>query len=275
MGITGGTSYAHSMANSPSGDAVLDRVMRLFAALEEQPSQTPGDLVAAARLPRTTGYRLIRELRTRGLLALTDGGEIVVGRRVWEIAQHAPIHRELRTAALPYMQDVNAVVRQTTQLSVLADDGALIVERLSRHGAVANPAEVATTMPAHLTSMGHVLLAFAPQRTAERWWAEHGDRAEAARPELRRELAEARRRGHGLLVGVINTETAGLSVPVLDPRGRALAALTVVVPRDSPEIPQFLMALQTAARGISRAMPQPTVPLNETPVVRSPQSPAD
>ncbi|WP_255316775.1 IclR family transcriptional regulator [Nesterenkonia sp. Act20] len=242
------------MANSPSGDAVLDRAMRLLAVLETRPSLPAGELIAAAGLPKTTGYRLVRQMRSMGLLGSSASGELVLGRRLWEIAQSAPINRTLRAAALPFMHDVNAVVRQTTQLAVLDEQGVLIVERLSRHGAVANPAEVATTMPAHLTSMGHVLLAHSPAHVVENWWAARQELITQTRPELRRELAEARARGHALLAGVINEETAGVSVPVLDAKGYAMAALTVVVPRDSPEIPQFLMALQTAGRGISRAI---------------------
>ncbi|PRZ13735.1 IclR family transcriptional regulator [Nesterenkonia sandarakina] len=242
------------MANSPSGDAVLDRAMRILSALETRPSLPAGELIDAVGLPRTTGYRLVRTMRAHGLLATSASGELVLGQRLWEIAQSAPISRTLRTAALPFMHDVNSVVRQTTQLSVLDEHGVLIVERLSRHGAVVNPAEVATTMPAHLTSMGHVLLAHSPAHVVESWWDSRRALIEESRPQLRRELAEARTRGHAQLSGMINAETTGVSVPVLDAGGHAVAALTVVVPRGSSEIPQFLMALQTAGRGITRAL---------------------
>lgn len=248
------TGIVISMANSPTGDALLDRVLRLFEALEAQPQLHPGELADRAGLPRTTGYRLIQELTSRGLLMRADSGEIDIGQRLWELAQGAPISRTLRQASLPYMQDVNAVVGQTTQLAVLEDAGVLIVERLSQHGAVVNPAEVASTMPAHLTSMGHALLAFSTPQALEEWWEGHQEITRAERPQLRRELAEAKTRGYAALGGLINSETSGISVPILNSRGFAEAALTIVVPRSSPDIPTFLMALQTAARGISRAL---------------------
>lgn len=242
------------MANSPTGDALLDRVLRLFEALEAQPQLSPGELADYARLPRTTGYRLIQELTARGLLMKTDSGQIEIGQRLWEIAQGAPISRTLRQTSLPYMQDVNSVVRQTTQLAVLEETGVLIVERLSQHGAVVNPAEVASTMPAHLTSMGHVLLAHSSPQALADWFDVHQEVINAERPQLRRELAEAKARGYAALGGLINSETSGISVPILNARGIAEAALTIVVPRGSPSIPTFLLALQTAANGISRAL---------------------
>lgn len=242
------------MANSPTGDALLDRVLRLFEALEVQPRLHPGDLADQADLPRTTGYRLIQELISRGLLMRSDSGEIEIGQRLWEIAQGAPISRTLRQASLPFMQDVSSVVRQTTQLAVLEGPGVLIVERLSQHGAVVNPAEVASTMPAHLTSMGHALLAFSAPQALTEWFEANHEVISTERPQLRRELAEARTRGYAALEGLINPETSGVSVPVLDSRGFAEASLTIVVPRSSPHIPTFLMALQTASRGISRSL---------------------
>lgn len=242
------------MANSPSGDSVLSRAVRLLEGFRDHAALSPSELADRAGLPRTTGYRLIAEMTEQGLLTRTETGLIEPGRLMWEIAQRSRLSRTLRQAALPFMQDINAVVRHTTQLAVLDGSGVLIVERLSQQGAAVNPAEVAGTMPAHRTSMGHVLLAFSAPDRREEWLAARRDLIRAERPRLAEELDEVRARGFARLSGEIDAPTAGLSVPVLDRSGCAEAALTVVVPRDSPEIPQFLMALQTAGHGIARAV---------------------
>ncbi|MDO5493920.1 MAG: IclR family transcriptional regulator [Nesterenkonia sp.] len=242
------------MANSTSGDSVLSRAVRLLSGFRDHEALTPSELADHAGLPRTTGYRLIAEMSHLGLVTRSEGGFVEPGRLLWEIAQRSHLSRTLRQTALPFMQDVNAVVRHTTQLAVLDDAGVLIVEQLSRQGAAVNPAEVAGTMPVHLTSMGHVLLAFADPDRTESWLSTNRRLVETERPQLREELREARARGFARLSGEINAQTTGLSVPIVDRQGRSEAALTVVVPRDSPQIPQFLMALQTAGHGISRAI---------------------
>ncbi|WP_258935192.1 helix-turn-helix domain-containing protein [Nesterenkonia pannonica] len=71
------------MANSRSGDALLDRVMRILGALERDPVLSPGELAEAAELPRTTAYRLITDLVERGMLARTAVGDIELGQRLW------------------------------------------------------------------------------------------------------------------------------------------------------------------------------------------------
>lgn len=242
------------MANSPSGESVLDRIMRVLTALETEPELTPSSLAEETGLPKSTAYRLIDELAQRGLLERTAEGHVTLGRRLWEIAQHTPLASTLRHTALPYMEDLNAVVQQTTQLAVLEEGSVMIVERLSRTGSVVNPAEVASRMPAHLTSMGHAILAFSPSEVIEEVMERHGERISAERPTFRAELAETRRRGYASLEGLIHRSTTGTSVPILDRNGHAAAALTTVVPTGSHNVGAHVMALQQAARGIAHRL---------------------
>lgn len=240
------------MANSPSGESVLDRVMRLLDVLEAETRLSPSSLARQAGLPKSTAYRLLEDLTRRGILQRDSAGNVELGRRLWEMAQHTSIAGTLRQAALPHMQDLNAAVGQTCQLAVLDEAEVLIVERLSRIGAVDNPAEVASRMPVHLTSMGHVLLAFSPYVVSQEIMHRQARRIAAERPELRSEIAETRRRGYASLDGLIHAGTTGTSVPILDERGIARAVLTVVAPNDPGSLHLRLVALQAAARGIAR-----------------------
>lgn len=242
------------MANSPSGESLLDRVMRLLTALEAEPELTPSSLAREAGLPKSTAYRLIDDLTRRGLLERGANGRISLGRRIWEMAQSTPLAANLRQSALPYMEELNTVVQQTTQLAVLDDSSVMVVERLSRTGAVDNPAEVASRMPVHLTSMGHAILAFSPTPVVEDVFRRKGERILAERPQFRAELAEVRRQGYASLDHLIHRNTTGISAPVLDHAGCAQAALTVVVPSNSMNVGMYIMALKTAARGIAASL---------------------
>lgn len=242
------------MANSPSGESYLDRVMRLLSALETEPELTPSSLAYEAGLPKSTAYRLIDDLTRRGLLERGAYGRISLGRRLWEMAQSTPLAATLRQSALPDMEELNTVVQQTTQLAVLDGTSVMVVERLSRTGAVENPAEVASRMPVHLTSMGHAILAFSPPSAVEDVFRRRGERILSERPQFRAELAEARRQGYASLDHLIHRNTTGISAPVPDDTGCAQAALTVVVPSNSLNVGMYVMALKTAARGIAASL---------------------
>ncbi len=78
------------MANSASGEAVLDRVMRILSIVEMEQHLPAGQLARQTGLPKSTAYRLIDDLARRGLLQRDARGEVTLGRRIWGMAQHTP-----------------------------------------------------------------------------------------------------------------------------------------------------------------------------------------
>jgi DNA-binding IclR family transcriptional regulator len=237
---------------------MLDRLVRILDAYSnEHPVLTVNALARRAAVPRATAYRLVEELTGHGLLARDDDGGIRLGLRLWELSNRAAATRDLRLVALPFMEDINQLVRQNTQLSILHDDEVLIVERLSRPGAAVNQAHVAGRMPVLRTSMGMALLAFAPTPVADGFISRHRDEAAREHPDLRRELAHIRLNGYATLDGYIDPDTTGTAVPIPGPRGHAIAVLSVVVPTGSELLPAAIMALRTPAPRIPRGRGAP------------------
>ncbi|MBW4095905.1 MAG: IclR family transcriptional regulator [Acidobacteria bacterium] len=243
------------MANSRSGDSMLDRVVRILSSFDVAThALTVMELAARAGLPRASAYRLVDELATHGILAKEPDGKVRLGLHLWELANRSNAALDLKRVAMPFMEDVHAVVRQDTQLAVLHQDEVLILERFSRPGSAINKAAVAGRMQVHATSMGMVLLAFAPPHVSEGYLSRHRDAVVAWHPHFRGELAEIRRNGFAAFDGLIDDETTGAAVPVLDRHNTAVAALSVVLPRNSDVLRPTVMALRTAARGISRSL---------------------
>lgn len=250
------------MANSRSGDKLLDRVVRILESFTAaEPRLSVAEIADRAGLPAATAYRLVDDLAAQGLLS-REGGEVRLGIRLWELANRASAARDLRQIALPYLEDLNQLLRQHTQLSVLHQDEVLILERLSRPGAAANRAHVAGRLPVHRTSMGMVLLAYAPAHVRSGYLDRHEEAVAERHGDIRRVLAEIRRTGHATFDGFLDDTTTGAAAPILDRSGCAVAAMGVVVPRGSDALPAVVMALMTAARGASRdlqAMGEPEI----------------
>ncbi|TJY71574.1 IclR family transcriptional regulator [Arthrobacter sp. CAU 1506] len=246
------------MANSPSGDSMLDRLVRILSAFEpDKPAMNVATLSRRADVPLATTYRLVDELSRHGLLTKEGTGEIRLGLRLWELANRSSPAVDLRQAAMPFMEDIQSVVRQHTQLAVLRDDEVLVIERLSSRGSVVNQAQIAGRMPVHRTSMGMVLLANSPNHVQEAYLSRHPEAvtsADAVSFDLRRHLADIRKRGYAAFDGRIDVDTTGVAVPVAGPAGWPVAALGVVVPLGFENFNAVVPALMTAARGISRAM---------------------
>lgn len=243
------------MANSPSGDSMLDRLVRILNSFDlKNQSLSVSSLARRADIPKATMYRLLDELVSHDLLARDGSGQVRLGLRLWELANRSAATQDLRTAALPFMEDINQLLGQNTQLSVLHQDEVLIIERLSRPGSVVNQANVAGRMPVHRTSMGMALLAFSRPETIHGFLERHHELMTATHPELRAEMAEIRRNGFASFDGFIDPETTGAAAPILDEAGYQVAVISVVVPRDSGTLQSAALALRTAARGIARAL---------------------
>jgi DNA-binding IclR family transcriptional regulator len=284
----------HAPGKTPSGDSTLDRLIRILGAFDaDRPTLSISALARRASIPLPTAYRWVDRLTVAGLLERGSGGAVRPGMKLWELASRSAPGTSLRRAAMPYMDDVQAVLRQHTQIAVLDANGVLVLERLSARGAVPNQATIAGRMPTFTTSLGLVLLAFSRRHVTETFLAEHagelgaplrdswpaaagggpaggptssagGARAalrgnaqgivNPTEAELRSRLAEIRRQGWVAVDGQIDSEATGIAVPVFSPEGQAVAALGVVVPRSSEFRPGLAPMLLAAARGIGRAL---------------------
>ncbi|GAA2001209.1 IclR family transcriptional regulator domain-containing protein [Microbacterium ulmi] len=246
------------MANSPSGDSAIDRLMRILETFTPvRTVQTTAEIGRRAGIPRSSAHRIVGELVDAGLLERDDERGIRIGMRLWELATRSSRALRLRHAALAHMERVQAHVREHTHLAILEQDEALLVERLSGPESGANITRIAGRLPLHASSSGLVLLAFADRELQDRILA--GRLAALTRetivdpPALRRKLAEIRTLGHAVAPGSFDDVSTGVAVPVRDETGHVAAALSVVLPRGA-QTPAALAQLLRAARDIEREL---------------------
>jgi DNA-binding IclR family transcriptional regulator len=244
------------VANSASGDSVVDRIVRLLSAFPEDVTALQlSELAQRAALPLTTTHRLVRQLADHGLLDAAAGGLVRPGLRLWELVNRTAPALALRQAAMPFMEDIQQVLNQNVNLAVLDGWEVLFVERLSRRGSVANRARVAGRMPVHTSSAGLALMAHQDKLLQSQYLDQFEDPSgKVSTDAVRVLLSETSHQGFAQLKGVVDPDTWGIAVPVLDHRQRAVASLGVVVPLREMRLQALVPALQTAARGIARRL---------------------
>lgn len=257
------------MTKASSGETVLDRVLRILSAFDAQRRHvTVTELSRLTDIPLATTYRLVSQLTNEDVLTRYPDGSIGLGMRLWELAARSSPAVSLRTAAMPFLDDVQSIFRQHTQLSVLDAHELLVLERLSSRRSVVNQATVATRMPVHTVSMGLVQLAFQPQHVIDEYFAIHPEATKMTYPGtggMTTTLAKIQHEGFAMLDGMLDDGTTGAAVPVFDkPTGRnrlAIAAISVVIPEDFEPRSAVIPVLMAASRGLTRALhpaPEPT-----------------
>jgi DNA-binding IclR family transcriptional regulator len=237
---------------------------RLFAILDAFTTPTAAralsltEISQRAGLPLSTTHRMVAEWTQWGGLTRLDDGRYSLGLRLWEIGVQTPTARNLRTIALPYLEDLYEATREHVHLAILDGRDALYVEKLSGHQAVHVISRVGGRLPLHATGVGLVLLAFAPAELQEDYLASELTRFTAATvtdPEaLRRRLAEIRAIGAAAMSEEMTPGSSSLAAPIRDRTGQVVAAVSVVTRTLPEQDPDQEAAVRTAARGISRTL---------------------
>lgn len=246
------------MANSPSGESLMGRAVRVIETFSEDESiLTVSEIAKRAELPITTAHRIVNELVDLRILARDTERKIRLGTRLWEISQRASYEMRLRTTALPVMQHLQSIVKSHVQLAVISHGQVLYLERLSMPGAVKNTAHPASRIEAHFCSPGLILLAYAPPEVQL-----HAFEGEFVRntptsirngDELRSRLAEARKQRFAVSNGMLVPTSKGVAVPIVAEGQRVVAALSVVIPLDSDH-QQMVPIMMRASQAISAAL---------------------
>lgn len=249
------------MANSPSGESVIDRVVRILQAFSrENPLLSMSELARLAGLSTSTTHRLATELLATGLLERDATGRLGTGIRMWELAARSNPVEEFRRRGMPVLEGIHAAVRQHVSLSVPRFDsyGVLYLERLDEHGSAVSLAVVAGRLDMHTTSSGLAMMALAPRHVQEGFLATELERVTPSTDidpvSIRAHLALIRERGYARLKSVLVEANVTYAVPVLGSGNVVLGAIAVNAPlrEDSPQL--ILPVLVAAGRALSRTM---------------------
>src|SRR5918997_3224487 len=187
-----------------TGESSLARAVRILESFTpDEPELTVTEVARRAGLHLATASRIVGQLVDHGLLSRGPDREVRVGFRMWGLAARAAPTRSLREAAMPYLEDLHAVVGHHVQLAVLDGEDVIFLERLSARDAVVNFSRIAGRLPLHVSSSGTVLLAFGPQELQERVLARplerYTDATVTSPARLRATLEQVRRQGWVLL----------------------------------------------------------------------------
>lgn len=249
------------MARSTSGESVIQRTVAILQAFDSHsPVLCIGDLAARTGLPPSTASRLVDQLVQYGLLQRDSKRRVRIGLRMWELASRASPALALRQVAMPFMEDLHAVVGHHVQLGVLSGEEFLVLERLSAPTGVANLSRIAGRLPLHAASGGLVMLAYGPdslrERVLSRPMRAYTKETLTDAAALRLRCAAIRRDGYVLCAGFIDVTATGIAVPIRSPRGDVVASLSMVVPNDE-HARAHLGALRATGRGLERALRGP------------------
>lgn len=223
------------MANSKSGETVLERCVRVLESFDIKHSTlTVSEISRRADLPMSTAHRMVSELVEVGLLDRAGDKRLVMGRRAWEIFARTNPVEELRFRARPVLEGIHSAVQQFTSLAVpqFDDDEVLFIERYTRFGDAEIRAAQGGRMDLFDNSNGIIFLAHAPFDVLERVFSKpmvsKTDGQTYDVDVVQEQVEFARRNGYAKITNGMVRENVAYAVPLMGPDGHLVAALSVV-----------------------------------------------
>lgn len=231
-------------------------VIRAFGA--DRPSLTLSEVARQTGLSRAAARRFLHTLVDLGYMA-SDGRLFHLRPRVLELGYAYLSSLGMTEVAQPHLETLSQAVGESASVAVLDEEDVVYVARFAQHRIMTTTIRVGTRFPAHVTSLGRAILAFAPAHEVDALLSTV-DRTPLTPhtitdPDaLRAELATVRGQGWAFVDQELEEGLRSLAVPLHDGGGSVVAAVNVSVPvrRGTIDevVAQVLPALRRAAREI-------------------------
>jgi IclR family pca regulon transcriptional regulator len=228
------TGSANTGSANTGGDRdFVQSLERGFAVLlafdEELANPTLAELAAATNLSRPAVRRLLLTLQRLGYVTGADGRWRLTP-RVLSIGQHYSASNAMIELAQPHLLALAELTHESASLAALDGAHVVYVARVPVRRIMSINVSIGTRVPAHATSMGRALLAWAPAPVIERVIAESGLRRLTERTitdpvAFQAALREVRELGYALVAGELEDGLISVSAPVRDQTGSVVAAL--------------------------------------------------
>jgi DNA-binding IclR family transcriptional regulator len=244
---------------------VLDRAFRILGAYGPADRKlTLAEMTRRTGIPKPTVHRMAAELLALGVLE-GEHGVYRLGMRMFELGQLVPLQRDLREAALPFMQDLFEAAHETVHLAVLDGTEVLYIEKISGHRRVAAGSRIGGRLPVHCTAVGKAILSVSPPDVLDAVLAAGLVRRTAftitVPSVLRRQLAKAASAGVAYEREESDLGVTCAAAPVRGFGSHVVAAISVTGPvtRLDPErhAPTVRLAALALSRRLGHGSPAP------------------
>jgi DNA-binding IclR family transcriptional regulator len=206
--------------------AVLDLLRR-----SQQPLRHV-DVATAIGLPKSSTSNLLDTLVDVGLVRFDERG-YSLGVRLIELGAAAAERLDMRGIARPSLRQLSELGIGTSNLAILQGHDVLYIEKVNNPDHVIQIAtRVGSTVSAHMTALGKVLVAALPPDERKRWLKEHNfvrvtEHTITSAAEFQRALEFAAGNGYALDDEEQNLRTVCVAAPVRDHTGATVAAISL------------------------------------------------
>jgi len=183
--------------------------------------------------PKSTVHGLLSTLRDYGYIDQSEqNGCYRLGVRFFEVGNIVARSWDIRAAAAPYMQELNARFGEMVQLGTEESGEVLYLDKVESNRLIRIVSEIGGRLPMHCSGLGKAMLAHMPWGDVKRLYARNGltkmtAHTITALPVLEEELRITRERGYALDDREIMEGLRCVAAPIFNADGKVRYAISV------------------------------------------------
>jgi IclR family transcriptional regulator, KDG regulon repressor len=243
---------------------VLSHIIKILDCFSvSNPEMGVRQVARLAEISSSTAGRLMNELKDTGILQQNPASrEYSLGSKVlgWSSVYMAQLN--IRTVALPFMEDLRRTTGETVTLYILDGNDRLCVERMESQHNIRMVTRVGNRLPLYAGSAGKAILAFLPGERQEEYlqtalFKPLTNRTIVDPQALREELGKIRQDGFATSFGEWLLEASGVAAPIFGPGGVVSGALSISGPAarfNDGLVLEYAHAVLGVTRQISQSM---------------------
>jgi IclR family pca regulon transcriptional regulator len=224
------------------------RILALFS--ERRVTLRLAEIVGRLRIPMPTAFRLVATLVDDGYLERLEDGSFRPGLAVLTLGYSALRGNDIVHCSTLTLRALAESTRQTVNLGVLSGEQIVFVARQSNAALISANVTVGSRLPAVVTSMGKVLLAYRPDEEAAQSLASLGSSPAAWGPNvvqsgdaLAAELDRVRRDGYAIQDEEVSRGLRSIAAP-LRRGGEVVAAINIAVPAAELSVDELVTSMR-------------------------------
>jgi IclR family acetate operon transcriptional repressor len=242
---------------------VIGKALDVIDILRATPQPlTLNELTMRIQLAKSSVFRILHTLEVSGYIKRDAAGRYVVAPEL-RTTGPGPLRSLLVEAAGPILKELSREFRETVSLAMRFENRIEVVATIDSPHLIRMGNTVGRIVPPYASSLGKAVTAFQAEEVRERLVRSYGihtftERTLTDEVELKREFERVRSRGYSTDVEESVLEGCCFGAPILDPRGSAVAAISISAPkmrlRDEQVQKRIVASLRRAADSVARSM---------------------
>lgn len=238
-----------------------DRLLRILESFQPRERDVSlGELADRVHLPKSSVHRLLTALVAHGFAERDPATRrYSLGIRLFELGSAALHERGLHGAAQPLLEELSRSTGETSHLAVLSGVEAVYVYKIEGSRDISMSSRIGGRAPCHATSIGKVLIAWAPEdvlaEVRARPLRAYTGHTITFIQDFDAELTKVRSQGWALDLEEYADGLHCAAAPVRDQTGRVTSAVGIAGPRSRVEgerLTELIRAVVRTARELSR-----------------------